>query len=81
MEPVQVSCRGKHTALKSLAFDVNLPGLIYAGTHDGDILLFDTRERLPEDKLQFSFLRKISAKKPGKRAQIEGVCQLICMSC
>ena len=66
MEPVQVFCRGRHSRLRSLAFDVNIAGLIYAGTDDGDVLVFDTRDRLPEDKLQFMFLRKISSKRPGE---------------
>lgn len=40
-------CLGRHGRLVSLAADPAVPFVLYAGTEDGDILAFDTRESLP----------------------------------
>lgn len=40
-------CLGRHAPLVSLAVDPTLPFILYAGTADGDVLAFDSRESLP----------------------------------
>lgn len=61
MEPVPAACHGRHGPLRSLAFDILVPSVVHASTSTGDILIFDTRDRLLEDKTAFPLVRKMSS--------------------
>lgn len=61
MEPHPASCFGRHGVLRSLAFDVLAPGILHASTEAGDVLVFDTKDRLLEDKATFPLIRKLTS--------------------
>lgn len=46
MTTAPLLCRGRHGVLFSVTFDALLPNVLYASTVDGDILVFDTREKI-----------------------------------
>jgi hypothetical protein len=70
MEPSPASAFGHHGRLVSLAYDVLVPGILHASTEAGDILVFDTRDRMLEDRGRYPLLRKITGKagEPRDRA-------------